>query len=179
MMKRSILLAFLVVFLSASCLPESLRRDNSSLSLASFVENGVAVSIQLNHDGDGGAILAATFTPPKGFHLYSKDIPFDGLDGLGRPTVLELLSESQMKVVGPLSESAKAEVPDFEPRELLVYPAGPITLSLNVELPAGKNWFDDSLSVTYMACSETLCSPPVEGKVVSVRIPGADIFKDQ
>ena len=108
--------------------------------------------------------------------MYSKDIPITGTDGLGRPTLLELTSDSLMKSGGTLSESVNAEVPDFGPEELLVYPVGAVTLSLPVNLPPGNDWVEDELSITFMACSASLCKPPVVGKIVPVRVPGAEAF---
>ncbi len=163
----------LVVLLSAagvSCTPAG----SKPLALASFTENYVDVSISLEHDSAGNYFLSATFTPPQGHHLYSKDIPANGLDGLGRPTLLELTGESQMKALGELTESVEAQEPDFEPKELLVYPAGPVTLRLPVQLPPGDKWVNDEVKITYMACSAHQCKPPVEGKIVTVRVPGAD-----
>ncbi len=84
-----------------------------------------------------------------------------------------------MKASGPLAENKKPETPDFEPKELQVYPLGAVTLSLPVKLPAGDQWIQDELSVTYMACSNNKCKPPVEGKIITVRIPGADIIDDK
>ncbi len=179
LMKRIILPGLSIALLIASCMRPSRAADGTSISLASFTENDVAVTIQLDHDRQEGSFLSATFTPPEGYHLYSKDIPINGLNGLGRPTRLELLSESHIRVVGELTESAKAGVPDFEPKELLVYPAGAVTLSLKIDLPPGRDWFNDAVSVTYMACSDVLCFPPVEGKVVPIRVPGADVLDDQ
>jgi hypothetical protein len=33
---------------------------------------------------------------------------------------------------------------------------------------------EDVVSVTYMACNDTGCKPPVLGKIIPVRVPGAD-----
>ena len=107
--------------------------------------------------------------------MYSKDIPITGVDGLGRPTLIELTANSQMKIVGELVESVPAEIPNFEPQELLVYPPGAVTLSLPVKLPAGNDWVEDVVKITYMSCSDTGCKPPVVGKLVSIRVPGADM----
>jgi hypothetical protein len=156
----------------ASCMPA----PSESISLASFTENYVEVSIDLEHSAERIYALSATFTPPDGYHLYSKDIPISGVNDLGRPTLLELTTKSQMRTIGELTESAKAKEPDFEPKELLVYPPGAVTLSLPVELPPGKDWINDELEVTYMACSASQCKPPVVAKIVLVRIPGADMF---
>jgi hypothetical protein len=149
------------------------------MKLASFTEKYVAVAIYLEHTPDGTAILSATFTPSKGHHLYSKDIPANGLMGLGRPTLLALTDGSQMTALGELIESVKAQEPDFEPKDLLVYPAGPVTLRLPVELPPGNDWIDDEVKITYMACTAYQCKPPVEGKIVPVRIPGAEMVTSQ
>jgi hypothetical protein len=111
--------------------------------------------------------------------LYSKDIPITGIDGVGRPTLLEIPAASQIKAMGSLIESVKAQSPDFEPRELLVYPVGPVTLSLPVELPPGNDWIEDGVEVTYMACSASLCKPPVVGKIVYLRLPGADLLRQE
>jgi hypothetical protein len=135
--------------------------------------------IFLEHTSEGNHILSVTFTPPEGYHLYSKDIPLTGIDGVGRPTLLTLTSNSEIKATGALIESVKAQSPDFEPKELLVYPVGAVTLSLPVELPPGEIWIHDEVKVTYMACSASLCKPPVVGKVVSLRIPGADMLNSK
>ena len=164
------------LFISAC---SSQTRVSTPVSLAAVTENDVEVSIYLDSNANGDYFLAATFTPQPGLHLYSKDIPITGVEGLGRPTLLELTPESRMKPLGELVESVPAEVPNFEPRELLVYPAGAVTLSLPVELPEGNDWVEDVVKVTYMSCSETGCKPPVVGKLVAVRIPGADIMADQ
>jgi hypothetical protein len=163
----------LVLATSVSCAPAS----SEHIDLASFTQNYVDVSIYLERNSAGKYVLAGTFTPPTGYHLYSKDIPLTGVNGLGRPTLLELTAESQMRAIGELTESAKAEESGFEPKELLVYPRGAVTLSLPVELPPGSGWIEDEIKITYMACSDSQCKPPVQGKIVLVRIPGADAIK--
>jgi hypothetical protein len=166
------ILTMLFSAVTISCAPD----QSGPIALASFTEKYVDVSISLEHGKDGSTFLSATFTPSAGHHLYSKDIPTNGLEGLGRPTLLELTEESQMMSLGALIESVQAQEPDFEPKELLVYPAGPVTLRLPVRLPPGNAWIDDEIKITYMACSAYQCKPPVEGKIVRVRIPGAGAF---
>ena len=78
-------------------MPVSDSLNELSLALASFTENYVSVSIQLEGNDKGEYFLSATFMPPEGYHLYSKDIPITGVDGLGRPTLLELTEDSQLK----------------------------------------------------------------------------------
>ena len=177
MRRRLAVLLWTVLVLGAfvSCAPAA----KEEITLASFTENYVDVSIYLEQNALGDYVVSARFTPPEGYHLYSKDIPITGVNGLGRPTLLELTSNSLMKTTGVLSESLSAELPEFEPRELLVYPSGAVTLSLPVELPPGNAWIADEVKVTYMACSASLCKPPVMGKVVPVRVPGADRLRNE
>ena len=96
-----LLLTTLLLASSVSCAPA----PSQSVALASFIENYVEVSIYLEDDSAGNYFLSATFTPPDGYHLYSKDIPLMGANGLGRPTLLELTSDSRMKAIGELVES--------------------------------------------------------------------------
>jgi hypothetical protein len=156
----------------ASCAPA----PQVPIPLASFKQNDVDVSISLDGNSTGNYSLFATFMPPPGYHLYSKDIPINGASGMGRPTLLELVPNSHLKALGSLTESVSAGLLAYGPPGLLIYPAGAVTLSLPVELPSGKQWVDDQVRLTYMVCSETQCKPPVEGKIVSVRIPGANMF---
>ena len=172
-MKRNFLLVLVIAIITTSCNSQA----RPPYELAAFTENEVAVSIFLDTNVDGKYFLSAKFTPPDGYHLYSKDIPITGVDELGRPTLLELTNESQMKVLGELTESVNAEVPNFKPKELFVYPPGTVTLSLPVELPQGDRWVKDVVKITYMACSGGGCKAPVIGKLVSIRIPGVDLFE--
>jgi hypothetical protein len=166
-----LLLAISLSAAGVACAPV----PSGPVSLVSFTENYVEVSISLERSAEGNYILSGTFTPPDGYHLYSKDIPLNGVNGLGRPTLLELGPDGPIKANGELRESVKAEAPNFEPKELLVYPLGPVTLSLPVELPGGGDPIDAEIKVTYMTCSANLCKPPVEGKIIAIRIPGVNI----
>jgi hypothetical protein len=139
--------------------------------LAAFSQNSVSVAIALQRDSSGNMFLAATFTPMSGDHLYSKDIPMEGIDGEGRPTLLELTPQSGLRAAGGLTASVDDRVAPTGPAALKVYPPGPVTLRLPVSLPAGQGWYDDQVSVTYMACSQTICKAPVIGKIVRVHLP--------
>lgn len=152
---------------------------NMPIQLASFTENDVSVSVALEQPSAENYLLSATFTPPDGYHLYSKNIPVHGIDGIGRPTLLELTAESQMKALGSLAENVPAERFYFEHNEFQVYPLGAVTLSLPIELPSGHRWVNDKLKITFMACSSNLCKAPVEGKIVSIRVPGADMLDNR
>jgi hypothetical protein len=139
--------------------------------LAGFSQNSVTVAIVLQQEASGKIYLSATFTPVNGDHLYSKDIPRDGIYGEGRPTLLELTPQPGMRSIGALTASVDDEVASMGMDALLVYPSGPVTLRQQVVLSAGKGWYDDQVSITYEACSQTTCKEPVIGKLVRVRLP--------
>ena len=104
-----IILFFLLALIgSTSCQPAAVLEPGQTLQLATSAENKVEVSIALTRDEDGQFILSATFTPQLlNMHLYSKEIPLNGVDGLGRPTLLELAEGSTLKANGELTESVR------------------------------------------------------------------------
>ena len=145
------------------------------MPLASFTDsgNGVNVAVQLSHTVNGAFLLLATFTPPKGFHLYSKDTPITGVRGQGRPTLLEMPAGAKTQAEGSLTESVPAEMPGYVPDGAPIYPIGPVTLTLPVRLPDQAGWVVDRISLTYMACTDMIYTTPTVGKLVQVNIPGA------
>jgi hypothetical protein len=167
----------IVLLLLTACGSKPDLKPGSPLNLTSFTENSVTVTIAIELDSTGQAWLAATFAPTDPtFHVYSMDIPRDGVDGLGRPTLLELVPGSKMQAAGSLTASAEATDEDID--GLPTYPAGPVTLRLPITLPAGSGWFDETVSVTYMSCGSGVCNPPVIEKIVSIRVPGAEAISN-
>lgn len=162
--------------LLAACEMNLESAPESPYRLASFFQYRVTVDVALVWEENGQAWLVATFTPEEGYHLYGKDIPPGGINGLGRPTLLELVPGSQIRTAGLLTESI-ASHPDENVEGLLVYPAGPVTLSLPVYLPEGQGWVEQNISITYMACKSGVCSPPVIGEFIQVRVPGSGGIK--
>ena len=142
-------------------------------SLTSFTENGVTADIALERDQAGQIWLAGAFTPTQArFHLYSKDLPGNGLNGLGRPTLLEIVSADGPTTVGPLMANQPTSEYYIEPlgQTFPVYPDGAVTLRRPIELPDSKGTVPTELSITYMACSAGVCLPPVIDKRVTVTI---------
>jgi hypothetical protein len=166
----------LTLFLSACATPRNARLV-SPYHLAAFSQNYVSVDINLQQDPSQKIYLSATFTPDKGYHLYSKDIPREGVYGQSRPTLMELTPQSQMRSIGGLTASVADEVSSMGTDRLLVYPAGPVTLRLQVTLPPGTGRYADQLSVTYEACSQTTCLTPVIERMVKVKVPGSGNFQ--
>ena len=166
--------ATLLLFVVA-CAPSADFAPGSSTPLAAFDEAEVRVAVSLERTLSGDFLLTATFTPLRaGFHLYSKDIPAKGIDGVGRPTLLTLPADSPLQASGPLTENLTPQTPPVDPRELLIYPAGPVILRLPVNLPAGDKLQKIEILVTYMSCNGTTCLRPVIQKAVSIQVPGAD-----
>lgn len=164
------------LFLTACAAPRNTRLV-TPYPLAAFNQNYVSVDIFLELDPSQKIFLCAKFTPDKGYHLYSKDIPREGVFGQGRPTLLELTPQSQIRSIGEMTASVPDEVSSMGTDALLVYPAGPVTLRFPVTLPPGTGWYDELLSVTYEACSQTTCLTPVIGRLVQVRVPGNKDFQ--
>jgi hypothetical protein len=127
----------------------------------SYEEAGVAVALLL-HDGR----LTATFRPEQdGFHLYSATLPRDGLNGLGRPTVLA--PGHGLTPTGP-AVADRATVLWHEDGlgvDLPVYPDGPVTLSV----PATVSGEPVDALIGYAACSARLCLMPVVDRIVTLR----------
>lgn len=152
--------------LCAACQPAGPQ----PLELALQTQNGVQVALRLVYDDEGQALLEATFTPEEAdAHLYSKDLPLEGLDGLGRPTRLDLPEGSPLQARGDLQESAAAESlvvsPDLP--ALPVYPAGPVTLRLPVTLPP-EGADSAQVLISYMVCTPRGCNKPVVSQAVDL-----------
>jgi len=161
------------LLLLSSCRHADQEGFDSPLLLGSFSKSRVSVELFLVVDEDSQTWLEATFTPEGDCHLYGKDIPLEGVDGLGRPTLLEVVPGGQMAADGALSESPAAYQEDGRDG-LLIYPPGKVILRLPVRLPDGEGWFDEQVSITYMACREGTCFAPVVHETLAVRIPGVE-----
>ncbi len=171
-------LLILLMILLSSCSNRPVLGPGESLKLASSLENGVSVVVALSMDVQARPWLEVTYTPEQaGFHLYGNTLPRNGVNGEGRPTLLQLPTGSNIRVVGDLKVSADAEVSSMGSDALLVYPAGPVRLSLPIALPPGKGWNQENVSITYEACSDMSCLPPVVDKLILIRVPSANLVK--
>ncbi|HET9223182.1 MAG TPA: protein-disulfide reductase DsbD domain-containing protein [Roseiflexaceae bacterium] len=149
----------------------------SRQSLATLTENGVQVDLALEQDGNGTAVLAGTYTPLDAHvHVYSKDLPRNGINGAGRPTLLELPVQPQIQSIGLLTASQPVILDRFATLNTAfpVYPDGPVTLRLPIALAASGEPASITVQITYMACSSTgFCLPPVENKPLTLALPRA------
>lgn len=161
--------------LTVNCAPQLTLARGAALTLATYSENSVEVVIKLQRAANGDISLTALYTPLEaGFHLYGKDLPRNGIAGVGRPTLLELGQNAKIQTSGALTEDIASKWMSAYPNNLLIYPEGPVTLTLPVRLPAGRGWVEDQISLTYMACSASTCKKPVIGKVISIKVPSAE-----
>jgi len=132
------------------------------------------VDIALEQDANGTFLLASTYTPVDAHvHLYSTDLPRDGLNGAGRPTLVELPAQSGVHRIGQITADKPVILDPFPTLNTTfpIYPDGPVTLRLPIALETHDTQLDMTVNVTYMACSSTgFCLPPVENKSIMLSI---------
>ena len=130
------------------------------------------VELRLERDSTNQMILAATYQPKEShLHFYSKDLPRNGVDGMGRPTLLELSNAGQLRPLGKvIVDAIAAPDPSLETaKPLMIYPAGPVTLRMPVELDAQQP--DQQVLLTFMLCSSKgYCTSSVEQLPVTIRL---------
>lgn len=143
-------------------------------ALARFEENGVRVTIDLERDQAGTLLLASTYTPEEpDSHVYSIDLPRTGIDGAGRPTRLDLPPQQAARAIGPLRANQPLIMQTFQgfSAPFPIYPDGPVTLRLPLDLAPHGAAAPLELTVGYMACSSKgACLPPVTDKHIAVTL---------
>jgi hypothetical protein len=142
----------------------------------SMEQSGVRVEIVFS-GADRGEVVAVFRPLDAGFHLYGPDLPREGIDGAGRPTLLELAPDSAWHATGNViadPETTLLSLPSFD-RPFPVFPDGPVTLRLPIERDAAATGAHGdtvlTVSVTYMACSSSgRCLAPVIDQALTVPI---------
>lgn len=149
----------------------ALTAVHASELLTSFEKNSVQVEVFFEEQSSvdkAEATLRAVFTPGKHeppLHLYDKDLP---TGGLGIPTKIEIAPGQSARAVG----GAIATQQPHELNGLSVYPEGPVELKLPIILPRGDGArMPVELRISYMACTDTECLPPVINRAVTVQLP--------
>ena len=163
----------LVVALLTGCsatAPASAPQDLGRV-VGSLREQGVEVTFGWISDPGAPPVLTARFTPQQpGFHLYSADLPAGGVDGVGRPTRLEVGGGlTAAGVAHPDTRAVELRV-DGLGAPLPVYPDGPVTVRQPVRVTPGV---PDLVWVTYAVCSRSSCLPPVIRHRVALAVTGA------
>ncbi len=169
-------LAVLLAGCGAPSLPEPAVTvaDLAGLSYGTPTEQfrepaGVRVAVSTARLDDEWIAVRGTFQPiEEGYHLYSKDMPPEGIEETGRPTLMTITGK---EIIQAGALAADKEAHDFTQYgvTLPVYPEGPVTLYRLVRVAAGAT--EIPVTLTYMSCSSELCNQPVEGSVVSVALP--------
>ncbi|MCX5402999.1 hypothetical protein OHA37_03745 [Streptomyces sp. NBC_00335] len=153
--------------------------ETASAPTTSFSENGVTVTLSVSEWHPPRATLTAVFTPEeKGFHLYSTELPATGIDGVGRPTSMDVIGV--LRADGKLTAAADVRtisVPGVD-APLPVYPDGPVTTTLPVRLDGNG---DATVLLGYASCSaEEGCTIPVSDRPVHLRVgDGGPAFGDR
>ena len=128
-------------------------------------------------EASGQALLIAQFNPPDGFYLYSKDLAMTGVNGVGRPTLVELApsqkSLAREDISTPSPVKMKREGDAIYPH----YPAGTVEMALPIFLPKGDHDSNTKIALllTYMTCEEAsgVCLRPVERQELRIEIPNS------
>ncbi len=134
-----------------------------------FSENGVTVTLSVSDWKASKGTLTAVFTPEeKGFHLYSTDLPPTGIEGVGRPTAVDVTGV--LKAEGKLTAAADVRTISLPGvgAPVPVYPDGPVTATLPIRAD-GKG--AATVLLGYASCStEEGCTIPVADRPVHLHI---------
>jgi hypothetical protein len=137
--------------------------------LATLHRGGVQVRLGFQRSATGDA-LVATFRPDrKGFHLYSVDLDPSAAGGVGFPTRLDVRGGLTPQAA-PVASAPVRLLRIATIGTLPVYPDGPVSLREPVRR-TGDAAAEAILS--YAACSDTVCLPPVVNATVRFSIPAA------
>ena len=131
------------------------------------------VAIQVGFEqtsSDAGTVVALYEPVTGGIHLYGLELPRNGIDGAGRPTLVTVVDPA-WHAVGPLIPSVGSEPVEYPGFDVPfpVYPDGPVTLRQRVERTGADIDGTIETTITFMACTSSgLCYVPIEDHAVSV-----------
>jgi hypothetical protein len=97
-----------------------------------------------------------------------------GLNGIGLPTRLDIPRQTALRVAGEsfADESLHDQRIDDLNITLPIYPEGPVTLHVPVEISRAQGNATAQLAFGYMACQTNgKCLRPVKNKLVEIQIP--------
>lgn len=136
---------------------------------ASFTDSGVTVTLRLGPWHAGSSVLTAVFAPVRaGFHLYSTSLPPNGVDGVGRPTAIQV--SGALAAQGQLTAHAATHALTLtgSTKPVPVYPDGPVTTTLTLRHQSAG---PAVVEVSYAACSvREGCLFPVSGHPVRLSV---------
>lgn len=152
------------------------------LNAQEFKKTGVTIDIKrvLPHEGKLGhasdqLLLNIALTPVEQLgekmHFYDSSLPLNGLDGVGRPTRVEVKEFLYFKHAKHATV-IESLVPSSD--KLKKYPDGPVNLLLALtpkNIDSIKQYAPVTFLMTYMACGESICNMPVTQKPLKILIP--------
>lgn len=142
-------------------------------TVARFSSDGVTVTVRVKDRSATRATIVTTFSPDRpGYHLYSADLPADGIQGVGRP--IKVTPHGTLHSTGPLAADAKVLMLTLTGTDIIlpVYPDGPVTAELPVAVDGTGA---ATLLVSYAACSAENCLPPVTDHPIDLRVSASSI----
>lgn len=129
-------------------------------------DGGVTVVAMLTTGSAATGQVRVRFSPQKpGYHLYSIDLPPDGVNGLGIPTIVSV--RAGLRASGRPTADMPVSILRIEELHvaLPVYPDGPVTITVPVRRTGDGR---AEVTVTYAACSVTTCLPPVRNRLITL-----------
>ncbi|GGR65893.1 hypothetical protein GCM10008959_30180 [Deinococcus seoulensis] len=153
-----------LLLLTSVALLSQQRAAKAELTLVTFRKNGVQVAVLARPTGEQTVAITAVFTPQPGFHMYSVDLPAEGIDGLGRPTRFELAAPSTGELSPQFTVTPEEihVVSAASPEPMPVYPAGPVRLTRQLRLDSTSSAVTLDARFSYMSCDDARgCTVPV------------------
>ncbi|MFD9727690.1 hypothetical protein [Streptomyces sp. NPDC059072] len=167
--KARIAAALIPLAALVACGGQSAKAGGGAAPTTRFTENGVTVTLTVSDWHAPNGTLTAVFTPEgKGFHLYSTDLPAAGIEGVGRPTAVDVTGV--LRADGKLTASADVRtinVPGVE-APVPVYPDGPVTTKLPIRADGNG---EATVLLGYASCSSKEgCTIPVSDRPVHLSV---------
>ncbi|MER8188319.1 hypothetical protein [Kitasatospora sp. NPDC094015] len=139
-----------------------------------FDDSGVTVTLTAHDWSAAGGTLDLDLAPDEsGFHLYSTDLPADGVDGVGRPTAVRV--DGVLAAPEPLAVRAEVRRITLAGSDtpVPVYPDGPVHATLKLRA-SGRG--SATVYVSYAACGEAKgCLMPVLDHPVVLTVDGPGV----
>jgi hypothetical protein len=146
------------------------KYENLEYSKEFLIHHDEAGRVEVKVDSawadDNLLVLRAEFKPDdSAFHLYGSELPRSGVNGVGRPTLLEVSKPQEFHEIGKLASSKD---PILKVNDILnliypVYPDGTVILYLPLRVKdVPRTNLSIPIKLTYMSCSEKTCNVPIE-----------------
>jgi len=134
----------------------------------------VKVEISTAWKADELLVVRGVFTPDDhGFYLYSRELPMSGINGIGRPTLIEVGDTNLFQRVGPLMSDQKPveQIDELSNVSFPVYPERAVTMYLPLRFKASpQSSATIQIMLSYMSCSTRRCNSPIKRSVETINL---------